>query len=369
MKEHLITRLTTTALFLLLSMNIILQGCGREKTLSKKESAIPVTLSKVMSMDVRHTIDQVGTLEANETVMVKSEAQGKIRKIFFEEGKQVTEGKLLVKLDDAKIKAEIDSIKSRIVQYRAELVNTKRDVERNENLLKDGVINQKIYDDITTKRQVGEALLSEAQANLALAQEQLKDTSITSPFQGFTSERFVSVGDFIGVGDPIVKIVQTDPLKLAFRIPEKYVPSITTGKQVEVTVDAFPGETFSGSIYFVSPDIDTSTRTLLVKAMVPNRDNHLNPGMFAQVTVKLAVHPEALVVPWDTLVVKEDEIYLFRVDAGKVQKVQVKVLLVFDKKAEVEGDLTPGTTVVREGKFSIRDGDTVKEIDQATAAQ
>jgi membrane fusion protein (multidrug efflux system) len=369
MKECLMIRLTTAALFLLLSMNVILQGCGREQTFSKKDSAIPVTLSTVTSMDVQHTIDQVGTLEANETVMVKSEAQGKIQKILFEEGKQVIEGKLLVKLDDAKIKAEIESIKSRIVQYRAELVNTKRNVLRNEDLLKDGVVNQKIYDDIITKRQVGEALLSEAQANLLLAQEQLKDTSITSPFQGFTSERFVSVGDFIGVGDPIVKIVQTDPLKLAFRIPEKYVPSITTGKQVEVTVDAFPGETFSGSIYFVSPDIDTATRTLLVKATVPNRENHLSPGMFAHVTVTVESHPNALVVPWNTLVVKEDETYVFRVDTGKVQKVPVKIMLVFDGKAEVEGNLSPGNTVVREGKFSIRDGDTVKQIDQATAAQ
>ena len=85
--------------------------------------------------------------------------------------------------------------------------------------------------------------------------------------------------------------------------------------------------------------------------------------------LRLKYIPNALVVPWDTLVVKEDEIYVFRVDAGKAQKVPVKVLLVFDKKAEVEGDLSPGTTVVREGKFSIRDGDTVKEIDQATAAQ
>jgi membrane fusion protein (multidrug efflux system) len=350
-------------------MNLILQGCGQEKTFSKKDTAIPVTLSTVSAIDVNHTIDQVGTLEANESVMVRSEAQGKIKKILFEEGKQVAEGELLVKLDDSKIKAEIDAIKSRIVQYKAELLNTKRDFARNENLLKDGVINQKTFDDITTKRHVGEAFLSEAQANLSLAQEQLKDTSITSPFPGFTSERFVSVGDFIGVGDPIVKVVQTDPLKLAFRIPDKYVSSITTGKQVEVRVDAFPGETFSGPIYFVSPDIDTSTRTLLVKATVPNSDNHLNPGMFANVTVKVAVHPGALVVPWDTLVVKEDEIYLFRVDAEKAQKVPVKVLLVFDKKAEVEGNLTPGTTVVREGKFSIRDGDTIKEIDQATATQ
>jgi membrane fusion protein (multidrug efflux system) len=366
MKERLMIRSTVTVLFFLLSMNLMFQGCGQEETFSRKDTAIPVTLSTVTSMDVNHTIDQVGTLEANETVMVKSEALGKIKKILFEEGKQVAEGELLVKLDDAKIKAEIGSIKSRIVQYQAELVNTKRNVLRNEDLLKDGVINQKAYDDITTKRQVGEALLNEAQANLALAQEQLNDTSITSPFQGFTSERFVSVGDFIGVGDPIVKIVQTDPLKLAFRIPEKYVPSITTEKQVEVTLDAYPGKIFSGSIYFVSPDIATATRTLLVKAMVPNRDNHLSPGMFANVAVKIEVHPDALVVPWDTLVVKEDEIYLFRVDSGKAQKVPVKVLLVFDRKAEVEGDLTPGTRVVREGKFSIRDGDTVKEIAPAT---
>ena len=313
MKEHIMIRPTTTLLFLLLSISPILQGCGQEETFSKKDTAIPVTLSRVTSMDVNHTIDQVGTLEANESVMVRSEAQGKIKKILFEEGKQVTEGELLVKLDDSKIKAEIEAIKSRIVQYQAELVNTKRDVERNENLLKDGVINQKTFDDITTKRHVGEALLSEAQANLALAQEHLNDTSITSPFPGFTSERFVSVGDFIGVGDPIVKIVQTDPLKLAFRIPEKYVSSISTGKQVEVSLDAYPGETFSGSIYFVSPDIDTTTRTLLAKARVPNSDNHLNPGMFANVTVMVEVHPDALVVPWDTLVVKENEIYLFRV--------------------------------------------------------
>jgi membrane fusion protein (multidrug efflux system) len=369
MKVHLVIRPITTILFLLFSINPILQGCGREEALQKKDTAVPVTLTTVSQMDVSHTIDQVGTLEANEMVMVRSEAQGKIKKILFEEGKPISEGELLVKLDDSKIKAEIEAIRSRIVQYKAELNNTKRDVQRNENLLRDGVINQKTYDDITTKSDVDEALLSEAQANLALAQEQLNDTSITSPFQGFTSERFVSVGDFIGVGDPIVKVVQTDPLKLAFRIPEKYVSSITPGKEVEVTVEAFPGKTFSGSIYFVSPDIDTTTRTLLVKARVPNRNNHLNPGMFAKVTVKLEVHPDALVVPWDTLVVKENEIYLFRVDEGRVLKVPVKVLLVFDRKAEIEGNLSPGTAVVQDGKFSIRDGDTVIEIDKASSVK
>ena len=81
MKAHPMIRVTTTPLFLLLSISLILHGCGQEETFSKKDSAIPVTLSTVTSMDVQHTIDQVGTLEANETVMVRSEVQGKIKKI------------------------------------------------------------------------------------------------------------------------------------------------------------------------------------------------------------------------------------------------------------------------------------------------
>lgn len=170
-------------------VTIILLGCGSKEAPSKKGIAIPVTIGKVKSMDVHHIIKQVGTLEANETVMVKSEAKGKIKKIIFEEGKRVKEGEMLVKLDDAKIKAEIESIESKLVQFQVQLVNTKRNVIRNKDLLKDGVINQKVYDDILTQWEVGEAIIKEAEAKLSLAKEQLKDTSITSPFNGFTNIR------------------------------------------------------------------------------------------------------------------------------------------------------------------------------------
>lgn len=337
----------------------ILLGCGSKEAPSKKDIAIPVTLGEVKIMDVHHTIKQVGTLEANETVIVKSEAKGKIKQIFFEEGTPVKKGEMLVKLDNAKMKAEIESIQSRIVQYKAELANAKRNVLRNKDLLKDGVITQKEYDDIVTKREVWEAMIKEAEANLALADEQLKDTSIHSPFNGFTSERLVSIGDYIGVGDPIVKVVQTDPLKLAFRVPEKYAHSITVGKRAQVTVEAYPKEEFYGDIYFISPDIDTSTRTFLVKAKIPNPDNKLNPGMFADVKLTTAIHNNAKVIPWEALVVKEDETYVFKTDSNRAKKVPVNVMLVFEGQAEVEGDLYPGAYVVKEGKFSIKDGDTI----------
>jgi len=341
---------------------MILFGCDNNKaTPSKNDITIPVTLAKVKSMDVHHTINQVGTLEANETVLVKSEAKGKIKQIFFKEGTQVKKGETLVKLDDAKIKAEIESIKSRIIQYQAELANTKRNVLRYLDLFKDGVITQKEYDDIITKKEIGQAMIKEAEANLALAKEQLKDTTINSPFNGFTSERLVSIGDYIGVGDPIVKIVQTDPLKFSFRVPEKYVSSIKVGKTVQVTVEAYPEEKFAGIIYFISPDIDTSTRTFLVKAKIPNQDNKLNPGMFANATIITETHHNAMVIPWDALVIKENETYVFMIDSDRAKKVPVKIILVFGGKAEIEGDLSSGAYVVREGKFSLKDGDRISK--------
>jgi len=354
-KEHLLR-------FIILSViTIVLFGCGSKEAPSKKDIAIPVTLGKVKSMDVHHIIKQVGTLEANERVMVKSETKGKIKQIIFEEGKRVKGGELLVKLDDAKIKAEIKSIEASILQLQAHLNNTKRNVLRNKDLLRDGVINQKIYDDIITQKEVGEASIKEAEAKLSLAKEHLKDTSINSPFNGFTSERLVSIGDYIGVGDPIVKVVQTDPLKLAFRVPEKYAHSITVGKKALVNVEAYPEEEFSGTIYFISPDIDTSTRTFLVKAKIPNQENKLNPGMFANAMLTTEVHHKAKVIPWEALVVKEDENYVFRVASDKAEKIPVKIILVFEGQAEVEGSLSSGAYVVKEGKFSLKDGDMISD--------
>ncbi|MBW1855519.1 MAG: efflux RND transporter periplasmic adaptor subunit, partial [Deltaproteobacteria bacterium] len=137
--------------------------------------------------------------------------------------------------------------------------------------------------------------------------------------------------------------------------------SITVGKMALVNVEAYPEEEFSGIIYFISPDIDTSTRTFMVKAKIPNQENKLNPGMFANATITTETHHNAMVIPWEALVVKEDETYVFRIDSNSAKKVPVKIILVFEGQAEVEGSLSPGASVVKEGKFSLKDGDKVSE--------
>jgi RND family efflux transporter MFP subunit len=251
-------------LFLLLCC-FFFQHCQRDKVNQStgERLPIPVTVAQINTMDVPHSLKQVGTLQANETVMVKSETKGKIREISFEEGKAVKEGDLLIKLDDKKIKAEIMRLQAQMKQFTIQLDNTKKTLQRKKRLLKGDVLSEQEYDDLVAKKGIEETLIQQYQAQLIIAQDQLKDTEIGAPFDGITSERLVSMGDYIAVGDPIVKVVQTDPLKLSFSIPEKFKEKVHIKMPVTISVESFPGEFFTGTVYFVSPDVDVETRNFL----------------------------------------------------------------------------------------------------------
>ena len=214
-------------------------------------------------------------------------------------------------------------------------------------------------DDLVAQKGVDEALLQQAEAGLIVAQKNLEDTEIRAPFDGITSERLVAVGDYIAVGDPIVTVVQVSPLKVSIRMFEKFKEKIHLGMPVMIAVDAFPGETFSGSVYFISPDVDVATRTFLVKALVPNNDFRLNPGMFANISIEHEKHVDALVVPWESVVQMENSAFVFAIEGGKARRVPVAMLKLFGDRAEVAGDLRPGQHVIMDGKFTVEDGDPV----------
>ncbi len=330
------------------------------KQLPEEKKAVSVSASKVKSMDVPHFIAQTGTLLPDESVIVKSEAKGRIREICFEEGRKVREGTLLVKLDDAKIRAQIKRLNAQIEQHKIELALTEKTLERKKNLLRNDVISDQEFDDLTAQKAIGRSLIAQSEASLIEAQENLDDTRIRAPLDGITSERLVSEGDYMAVGDPVVTVVRINPLKVSVRIFEKFKKKIHRGMPVNITVDAFPGEVFNGKVYFISPEVDTKTRTFLVKAMVPNSGFRLNPGMFANISIEQERDGKALVVPWEAIVQLEDRAFLFTIEKKKARQVPVEVVKIFDDMAEVKGSLEPGQQVVIDGKFTVDDGDTVR---------
>ena len=348
-------------LMVLLVIPVLFWGCEKKEA-TKHDEAIPVTIGKVTSMDLTYTLQRVGSLEAKESVLLKAEAEGSITGIFFEEGDWVKEGQVLIKLNDAKIEASMAQLQARLHQMQVQLANSERTLQRKEPLVKEELVSKQDFDDLQSRIEVEKATLKEIRAQLAHNRELLDDTEVRAPFAGATSERKISVGDFLRIGDPVVQLVQLNPLEVAFRVDEKYKTSLYPQQPVALMVAAYPGKKFQGEVYFISPDIDISTRTFLVKSRVANEQALLNPGMFAEVTIATEVHKNALVVPWESVIQLEDETYLYVVNTTTAKKVPVKLGLVSEKLAEVFGNLKAGQSVVQEGKYALHDGSKVRIV-------
>jgi membrane fusion protein (multidrug efflux system) len=335
-------------------------GCAEKSSSQAPEDPnhTPVYVGQASQRRVQYVLDQVGTLEANREVTVRSEINGVIVEIAFTEGKPVEEGQLLVKLDSAKIQAEIRNLQARIHQFQVRLANKQRSLARNRPLVEGNLVSRQHFDDIQTDLAEIQTEIAQAKADLARQKELLADAEIRAPFAGVAGVRKISLGDYLDVGDPVLAIVDLNPLEISFRVPEKFKADLYEGQSVALHLDPYPHRTFEGTVSFIAPRVDIDTRTFLVKARVENSDHLLNPGMFARVEVITEVHEQALTVPWESVIQTEDGVYLYTVDAeNTARKVPVRLGKVTSEWAEVlDSDLTPGSKVILEGKYAVKDG-------------
>jgi len=189
------------------------------------------------------------------------------------------------------------------------------------------LLSQQAYDELAAK-------LKEAEANLAVSKARLDKTTIQAPFNGRLGLRQVSPGDYLQPGQAIVNLEDLDPLKVDFRVPESYVGRIKDGGAVQVTVDAMPDLRFKGIVYAIDPKIDAATRTLVVRAQVPNAEERLRPGMFVRVGVVLADRANAILIPEQAIVPVGTDKFVYRIIDGKA--LLTKVTLGQRRMGEVE---------------------------------
>ncbi|MEA2039973.1 MAG: efflux RND transporter periplasmic adaptor subunit [Thermodesulfobacteriota bacterium] len=333
-------------------------GCTDKKTENKQtEHRIPVITGKVSVSRVEYILNQVGTLKANQKVTLRSEIEGPIIEILFSEGSDVKKNEALVKLDPAKIQAELRNLKARIEQLQIGLANKKRTLERKRPLVDQDLVSRIHFDDLQTDIKEMDSQILQARADLARQNELLSDTVIRAPFDGVVGVRDICVGDYLKVGDPVVGVVDLDPLQIVFQVPEKFKPDLFVGKQVLLTVDPYPDRIFKGQISFIAPAVDINTRSFQVKALVNNNESLLNPGMFARAKIIMEVHENALTVPWESVIQTEEEAYIYIVEKDVARKVPVKLGKITGKWAEVlDSGIAPGAIVILEGKFAAKDG-------------
>jgi membrane fusion protein, multidrug efflux system len=305
--------------------------------------AQPVEIGQVV-----RTVEAVGTLRANESVVVSSEIAGRIARFGFEEGQGVAAGSLLVQIEDSVYRAEVQEKEANralaeLAYKRADQLVQKRaaSVEERDRTL---------------------ALLQASEGSLALAKARLDKTRITAPFSGLVGLRTVSIGDYVAAGQALVSLSEIDPIKVDFRVGEIYLPQVSTGQGIDISVDAFPERRFAGEVYAIEPQVDINGRAVVVRARLPNADLVLRPGLFSRVSLIVDRSADAILVPEDAIVPQGDRHFVFRVEEGTAILTEVGIGKRHDTRVEITGGLERDAVVVTAGQLKLRDGAQVRVV-------
>lgn len=303
---------------------------------------------------VQVEVSAIGTLEANQSIVVTPEISGIVTSIDFEDGQRLEQGDLIVTLND-------EDLKARVQQAEAQLTLARANFERARKLVSRGS---------GTKRARDEALnaLKSAEAQLALARAALDKGTIEAAFSGIVGLRQVSLGQYVTPGQPIATLADVDHLRIDFRVSEIYLVDIEEGQAVDIAFDALPGETFRGTVSAIDPVIDVDGRAIKVRAVIANEDGRLRPGLFGRVKIvtqtrNSIVLPEQAIVSTAGSDATGAKAVFVVDDEGKAHMRPVELGVRQPGKVEIRSGVEEGERVITAGQLKVRDGATVRPIE------
>ena len=316
---------------------------GEKKEEEPQGFAMPVEATKAESATLRQTVQAVGSLIAQEGVVVRPEISGRVTQIFFTEGQKVNKGAPLMRLDDSVNKAQLS-------QAEAQLNLAQRNYTRAVALVGRGAGTEQARDQAASDQRTASAALDLARANL-------EKTLLSAPFAGTVGIRKVSLGDYVSPGQDLVSLQALDTMKVDFSVPESALAYLKPALPIDMTVASYPGEHFAGQVTAIDPLVDPATRSVSVRAVVPNLENKLRPGLFANVTLVLGEIPETVFVPASAIWPVNDKVFVFKVENGMANMVMVEILQrESGRVALVKGSVKAGDEIVTSGQLKLAMG-------------
>lgn len=316
--------------------------------------ALPVEAVQAKEGNINRQITAVGTLRSDESVTIRPEIAGRVAQISFEEGRRVRQGDVLVTLDAATWRAELDEAK-------ATLVLAQSNAQRAEELHARGSGSAQARDQAV-------ATLNSSRARVTLLQARLEKTTLVAPINGVVGLRKVSPGAYVEAGQEIVNLENVDPIKVDFRVPEIWFAAVKFGQKIALKLDALPDRSFEGEVYAIDPQIDVEGRSIVLRARVPNPDDALRPGLFARITLVLPKDKPAVIVPEAVLMPIGSDQFVFKVVDGKAALTKVKLGDRRGGLVEITEGLVAGDTVVTGGQIKLRNGMPVQVAPGAPAS-
>ena len=284
-------------------------------------------------------INSSGTLKPDEEVDLSFETSGKIVGINFTEGTRVKKGDLLAKINDRPLQAQLEKLQASLKMAEAKEF-------RQRSLLDKDAISQESYDQIVTDVQT-------INADINLIKAQIAMTELRAPFDGNIGLRNLSEGSYVTSTTKIAKLVKISPIKIEFSIPEKYASEINIGYPLTFSIDG-SNKVFNASVYAVDPKIDINTRTIVMRALYPNKNEELKSGRYAGITLELSKIDNTVAIPTEALIPEMDGEKVFIYKRGKAQSVIVTTGLRTESKIQITGGLEFGDTLIITGIMQLR---------------
>ena len=335
---------------------------GDLKEDTEQSKAFPVEVTQVSFEKVEHHLEAIGSFLPEEEVTISTEVEGIVKRRSVDEGDRVKKGDILIKIDDEKFRSQVEEAEAILREAEATLKNAEISLKRMDQLLEEKVIDRQKYDDTITQFSLSRAVVEKVKAKLRRDKKSLRDTVIVSPLDGVVSERMVSEGEYVKVGADLLKIVDVNPLKLSFTLPEKFSGQLQVGQTVKVEAKAFPGEVFTGNVYFISPIVNLNTRTFEVKAKVANEGYRLKPGFFVDVKLLLDVNEGAMVLPEGAVVMREGKYVVLTVQGEKIVFKYLRPGKRFDRKVEILDGIDRDDFIVVSGLSELTEGSRVRMV-------
>lgn len=387
---------------LLLALIGLSSGCSRNDA-TKAEAGKPKAIAKakvklfaVEQQQQQRPVEAVGSLFAYDEVTVSAEAEGRVEQVLVDVGDRVSKGQLLARISPVEFELTMEQQRAALAQSRArlglsagegelkdvrqaaevkkaaaDLADAEQRFKRAESLLESGVIARQTFDEAEARQKAAKATydlavqqvenlrasMQQTQATLNLAGKRLKDTQIRAPLAGAIKERSVTTGQYLKVQTPVMTIVNVDPLRVRLNVPEKMSPWVRVGRSVALTLEAYPGRTFTGRIARINPAVDEKTRTFEVEALVVNRSGELKPGSFVKANLQSDKVDTIMTIPANAAAYLFGSYKVFVLQGTTVKEREVKLGDHYGDRVEIlEGLQLDDKLAVSENGQPLKDG-------------
>jgi membrane fusion protein (multidrug efflux system) len=322
------------------------QEAAASDTVNHAERIPNVKVQILQAQELRDRLKLTGTVYPWEDVTIAAETSGKVDWKSVESGDSVSKGQDLFRIDSEALRAALE-------EAEAQARLAEQDHGRVERLLERGASTRQSEDSAVANRDV-------ASASLRAIRIQVEKSTIRAPFDGVVDRVFLEQDEFVEIGQPLVRLVQTHKVKVKVGIPERDIPYFRVGDAVTVHLDAYPDRVFEGAIRIIAPTADLTTHTFSTEIALDNPDGCLMPGMIARAELVKKVYPESIVIPVFSAMLLDDARYVLVERDGKAELQPIEIGIVQGNDIQITEGLRPGDRLIVVGQRDVRPGEPVK---------